>query len=279
MNGPRILIQDPYDPRIEMYRLMDRKEKIDRYCIADHEKTVQRLFQSDWEILSVLGTKDLLDKNWEEIGKRNNKISVYEMEKEILDQTIGYRIHKGLLAIGKIPQSKNWDLISGNIVLLNQIADSENTGSIIRTSVGMGISNLATDQKSSSAFLRRSVRVSMGNIFFQNIYDRIDLKELISVLKSKGYQIYGLSLPDEKYQAQFSFYSETKFSDKFALILGNEANGIQSDIKELVDEFILIPMPKKVDSLNVSHALAVILGMVHAQNLKTPKLDSNSFAN
>ena len=80
-----------------------------------------------------------------------------------------------------------------------------------------------------------------------------DLFEIINILKTKEYKIYGTKVNGGKN------IKNVERSEKFAIIMGNEGRGVQSSILDLCDEYIYIKMNENCESLNVAIATSIIL--------------------
>lgn len=275
-----IPITHSQDPRIQKYNLHKNKQTIGDTFIADHERVVLRLLESGWGVESIFCTPKYLDKHKATIEKYLPlSAPIYIAEEEVFLNTIGFSIHKGFLGIGYIPKdweitnlfqnSNHQNLVDSNlynifkntktIVATNSIWDAENLGSIIRTMVALGVQYILTDEKTCSPYLRRCVRVSMGNIFYSQIRRSQCILKDLEQLQSLGYSIIGLSLPVEGKEKKFFSIQNFSYPDKIVLVVGNEAYGLDPEILGLCDHFITIPMAIGVDSLNVSHALGIAL--------------------
>ncbi|TGL00837.1 RNA methyltransferase [Leptospira bouyouniensis] len=254
-------ILSPHDERLRDYHLLKSKESPSEYFIADHEKTAVRLLKSDIEVKSVFCTekywlkhKDLIDK------KLIDPNHCFVADKSIFEETIGFHVHQGFMAVGKQRWVEVKDL-QFPILIINSIVDSENIGSILRNAAAFGIQSILFDSQSASPYLRRSVRVSMGAIFQLQLAKVTNLSTALIGFKENGGNLISLALPKEDPQ----LVSKTKMiqalgkPNNLVLIIGNEANGIEDHILETSDLIGYIPMQNKIDSLNVSHALAVAL--------------------
>ncbi|TGN06704.1 TrmH family RNA methyltransferase [Leptospira bandrabouensis] len=254
-------IHSAQDPRLSAYQLLKAKEETSDKFIADHEKTAVRLLTSNLEVESVF----CMPKYWEKHkgliqSKQLQPNKCFVAEKSVFEKTIGFSVHQGFMAIGY----QKWSSLSeveSPILAVNYIVDSENIGSILRTAAAFGIRTVIFDSQSASPYLRRSVRVSMGSLFQISLVRTQNLRETLISLKASGNQILSLSLPregDNLISKTKSVY-ELKKQNHFVLVVGNEAEGISPDVLNLSDLLIYIPMKNQIDSLNVSHALAVAL--------------------
>ncbi len=256
-----IEITSPFDPRVSDYSLLKSKEENPKIFIADHEKSVIRLLNSNLEVKSIYSTSKYINKHSELIYKKLESNKIYHSDINVFEKTIGFSVHQGMMAVGFTPLMNNYTILNSPIVLCNSLVDSQNLGSIIRTCGAFGITSIIIDEKCVSPYLRRSIRVSMGNLFFMNFLRSIHILPDLKKYKDLGFKILGLSLPSNNHENQNKFckIGEFEFPEKYILILGNESKGIDEEVKKECDHFIYIPMYSGVDSLNVSHSLAVAL--------------------
>ncbi|EMJ87197.1 TrmH family RNA methyltransferase [Leptospira meyeri] len=254
-------IHSPQDPRLADYQLLKAKEETSDKFIADHEKTAVRLLNSSLSVESVFCMPKYWEKHKELILSRIPDINrCFIADKQVFEETIGFSVHQGFMAVGY----QKWSELSkatAPILFVNSIVDSENIGSIIRSAAAFGIKTILFDNKSASPYLRRSVRVSMGSLFQIQLVRIYNSNETINTLKETGHTILSLSLPREGkiLSSKTQSIYETGKHTKFVLVLGNEAEGIESNILNLSDKLVYIPMKNQIDSLNVSHAFAVAL--------------------
>ncbi|MCI8778162.1 MAG: RNA methyltransferase [Bacilli bacterium] len=145
------------------------------------------------------------------------------------------------------------DTIKGNrLLILDDIQDPGNLGTIIRSAVAFNVDTIILSFNTVDLYNSKVIRASQGLIFYINIIV-MDLTTTIPKLKNEGYQIIGTKVTDGK-----SLKSIEK-KKKFAIIMGNEGNGVREDILSLCDEYLYIDMNKNCESLNVGVATSIIL--------------------
>ena len=147
--------------------------------------------------------------------------------------------------------STNLDL-SKNVLILDGVQDPGNLGTIIRSCVAFNINNLVLSNETVDLYNSKVIRSTQGMIFNINII-RDDLKNTIKLLKDNNYTIYGTNVING------IDVKDVKNTDKYAIILGNEGNGISNEINALVDKNIYIKMNEKCESLNVAVSGSIIL--------------------
>ncbi|MGF6907260.1 TrmH family RNA methyltransferase [Fusobacterium sp. PH5-44] len=143
--------------------------------------------------------------------------------------------------------------LGDNIVVLNNISDPGNLGTIIRVVDAVGYKDILISKSSVDMYNEKTVRSSMGSILNVNI-NYMESDEIINLLKEKNYKVFATNLDKSSID-----YKQMLLSDKNAYIFGNEANGISDEMLNISDEHIIIPMYGSAQSLNVSIASAIIL--------------------
>lgn len=147
---------------------------------------------------------------------------------------------------------KNTEKLGDRLLVLDDIQDPGNLGTIIRSAVAFNIDTILLSNNSVDLYNSKVIRASQGLIFHINIVRKDILLELPK-LKDNGYYIYGTKVTHGK-----SLKSLEK-KEKFVIIMGNEGNGMHDEVSELCDEFIYIEMNDMCESLNVGVATSIIL--------------------
>lgn len=146
----------------------------------------------------------------------------------------------------------NKNEIGNKVVILDNVQDPGNAGTIIRNAVAFGIDTVIFSKDSVSPYNEKVLRSTGGMIFNINvIIDELD--NIINVLKDKDIKLIGTSLKNSS-----SLESTPKY-DKYAIVLGNEGNGVKDSIISLCDNIVRIDMDNKCESLNVGVASGIIL--------------------
>ena len=154
-----------------------------------------------------------------------------------------------LLGVSKI---KNNNKIGNKILILDGIQDPGNAGTIIRNSVAFDIDTIIFSNDSVNPYNEKVLRSTGGMIFNTNILIG-NIEELIKEIKDKNIKVIGTSL-----KSSISLEKLEKI-DEFAIIFGNEGNGVKEDILNLCDKIVRIDMNPKCESLNVGVSSAIIL--------------------
>ena len=145
----------------------------------------------------------------------------------------------------------NREIIGNNILVLDDIQDPGNIGTIIRSSKAFNVNTIILSTNSVDIYNDKVLRSTQGMIFNMNIIYG-DLLDIIPKLRDNGYTILGTNVNDGE------DVRSVKVS-KYALIMGNEGNGVHEEIQELCDQNLYIKMNSDCESLNVGVATSILL--------------------
>ncbi len=142
--------------------------------------------------------------------------------------------------------------IGNKVLVLDDIQDPGNFGTIIRSAVAFNIDTIVVSNNTVDLYNSKVIRASQGMLFNINIIRR-DLNVFVPELKKEGYQIYATKVNGGK-----SLKTIEKM-EKFAIIMGNEGAGVNDNLMNLADEYLYIDMNSNCESLNVAVATSIIL--------------------
>lgn len=235
--------------------------------VAEGEKVVRRLLESDFGVVSVLLPEKWVSDYEPLIRARPEKdIPVFVTQMSVLEQLVGFPMFQGVLAVGQIPRSQSLDSIlktSPNprlFAAIDGLTSAENVGTVVRNCAAFNTQALIVGETSSSPFLRRAVRNSMGAIFHLPILETDNLAQTLSDLKSCGIRIVAAHP-----HASGKTLLQADFRNDCCLVLGSEGHGISPRVLNVCNETVAIPMPPGIDSLNVNAAAAVFLYEINRQ--------------
>lgn len=142
--------------------------------------------------------------------------------------------------------------LGNSILILDDIQDPGNLGTIIRSSAAFGIDTIVVSPKTVDIYNIKVLRATQGMLFHINIIVR-ELDSFITKLKQDNYKIYGTKV-DKGVNIK-----DISINNKYALVMGNEGNGISDNVSKLCDEYLYIKMNDNVESLNVGVATSILL--------------------
>lgn len=162
---------------------------------------------------------------------------------------------QGVLAIVKMPEYSLEDMVAqaGTLVLLENLRDPGNLGTIIRTAEAAGVSGVILSRESVDIYNPKVIRSTMGAVYRVPFLYVEDFMALLKKLQEQEVRLLAAHLNGKK------SFDQADYSGKVGILIGNEANGLSEEVSELADEKVLIPMAGSVESLNAAVAAALLM--------------------
>ena len=248
-------------PELQPYRTMRRQmdHRQQGIFVAEGEKVVRRLLESQLAVVSVL-VPEKWARELTPLLEKRPETRVYVAEKLLLETLTGFSMYQGLLAIGKVPAQPSLEQVLRQgarprlLAAVDGLSSAENLGALVRNCAAFGVQALITGETSTSPFLRRAVRASMGTIFHLPV---IEAKNLVATLNElRAHQVRCVAAHP---QATGLVLAQAHFQSDCCVVFGSEGYGLAPATLAVCDEAAAIPMPADVDSLNVASAAAVFL--------------------
>lgn len=199
----------------------------------------------------------------EEAYKKNllKEIFVLEDNNITLDVPTNYvskEVMKKLSTTDSIPtvvgvsHKKREEKLGNRLLILDNIQDPGNLGTIIRSSKAFNIDTIVISPNTVDIYNSKVLRATEGMIFHINIIVR-ELETFINDIKKDNYIIYGTKVDGG------TNVKNIEISSKYALVIGNEGNGMSLNICNLCDHYLYIKMNNEVESLNAGVATSILL--------------------
>lgn len=193
--------------------------------------------------------------------KINERDFLMGLDYEILTDDLLRRISdtitpQGIMGIVRKPEYTLDEMLKHKdafLLLLEDIRDPGNLGTIIRTAEGAGVTGIILNKTCADILQPKVVRATMGSIYRVPYYEAEDFTSLIAMLKTKDFKIFAAHLSGDSYDKEGGFLGNC------GLLIGNEANGLSDEASKAADNLIRIPMEGKVESLNAAVAAAIIM--------------------
>ncbi len=224
--------------------------------VVEGIKSVLEFIHSSYKISKIFATAEAAAK----LGKIPQNIKLDELTDAEFNKISGLKNPQGALALVEIPQFdqlKLTNLKGKHSLILDDVQDPGNLGTIIRTAEWFGIENIICSIGTVDAYNPKVVQATMGSLSRIKIH-YLDLEEFI--LKN-NMPIFGALLNGE------SIY-ETNFGDEGFIMMGNEGNGIRESLIPKVDKAVTIPRVGNAESLNVAVATTIFCSELTRQNME-----------
>ena len=256
------------DPRLDIYarlteaQLMNRFDPSNAMFIAESPKVIHRALDAGYLPVSLLMEEKDIEGSAKDVIARCGDIPLFTAPREVLEQLTGYKLTRGVLCAMRRPPLKSVeDVLDGatRIVILENVMNPTNVGAIFRSAAALGMDAVLLTPGCSDPLYRRSARVSMGTVFqipWTFIGSEITHwpEPGMTKLRQLGFKTAALALRDDTLSIDDPVLAQT---EKLAVILGSEGDGLVDATIADCDYTVKIPMYHGVDSLNVAAASAV----------------------
>ena len=247
-----------------------RKLREKKYRDEENEFIIEGIKLIEEAILENATIKKIIicdDCNIEENDIYNNlkyeiaKLDCIYVSEKVFSYITDVKTPQGIMAIIEKKKEEEINFSEDLILVLNNIQDPGNMGTKLRTADSLNLKQIIISKDSCDIYSPKVVRSTMGAIFRINIIESSDLVKTVKEMKKHKISIVSTSLDTNKSMYDISY-------KKSAIIIGNEANGVQKELQDLSDNKIIIPMIGKTESLNASVATAVVLYEAMRDKLK-----------
>lgn len=222
-------------------------------------KNIQEALASDFIIEKIFLVKEKLALDvFEQIEQlaQLKKVQLITVSEKIIKKISDTNAPQPIVAVVQKPhfdlnksqlKSKNF------VVILDELQDPGNLGTIIRTADAAGVDVLCLTTDCVDLYSPKVVRSTMGSLFHLPIFVDCEKKELIDYLKNNDFTLYTTAADGKN-----DIFC-TKFAEKAAVVIGNEAHGISEIFTKASDMKLSIPIKGKAESLNAAVAAALVL--------------------
>jgi RNA methyltransferase, TrmH family len=230
--------------------LQVKKYRKQEQCfVVEGTKSVLELLKADFDVIWLAGTESFLKQNEKLVRKVTEIVDADEGE---LGAAGSFQTNDGALAIARMKPNASFSLTGEEFTLvLDDIRDPGNLGTIIRTADWYGVNHIIASEETADFYNPKVLSATMGSFCRVQVY----YTSLESYLIAARKPIYGTFL-------EGTDVHELKFNGGGLIIIGNESNGISPSIERLVSQKITIPRYGKAESLNAAIATGIILDTI-----------------
>jgi TrmH family RNA methyltransferase len=232
----------------EVIKLQEKKFRDINNCFFVEGKKQIEEIPKDWNIKQVF-----ISENYRNITE-NFKNTIL-LSEHLFNKLSTTKSPQGIVAVVEKKQYTAANIIEeqGLFIILENIQDPGNLGTIIRSADAFAAKAVFVSKGSADIYSGKTLSSTMGSIFHLPILDNIDIKNIITLMKKEKTTIFAASLKEGKY------LNNIKLSKKSAFIIGNESNGVTNETENLADELIKINMRGNCQSLNAAIAASIIM--------------------
>ena len=221
-----------------------KKNRIKKQCfIVEGEKCLAELLNSSFEIVELFALKDWIDEN----KAVSDKIQVVSFNE--LERISNLKSPNKVVAVVKIKKQEIIQQKSAIILVLDDINDPGNLGTIIRMCDWFGVKQIMCSENTVDIYNPKTVQSAMGSLFRVNIV----YADLSTYLAKVTTPIYGAYMDGENVK-------DIEINQKAHLVMGNEANGISEKAEKYISKRVAIKnIGGNTESLNVAVATSILL--------------------
>ncbi|MBK6266936.1 RNA methyltransferase [Marivirga sp. S37H4] len=225
----------------------------ERLFIVEGEKNTVELLHSSYKIHSLIISTKFSEKYSGLLKQKSAPITI--SDEKTISKLGTYQTNEMALAVVEEPSPSEYNN-SGFQLILDDIRDPGNLGTIIRIADWYGIKNIICSETTSEFYNPKVISASMGSVFRLNFF-RYNLVEFLE--KNKNIKVYGALMEGENVH-------KVKFDKNGFLIIGNESHGINDALLPFITEKVTIPRIGQAESLNAAMATAIICDNVFRDN-------------
>ncbi|WP_245714794.1 TrmH family RNA methyltransferase [Micromonospora inyonensis] len=253
-------ITDPDDDRIADYRALTDVELRTRWepphglFIAEGELVLRRALRAGYPPRSFLVDAKRVDQL---ADLDTGDAPVYAATPDVLERATGFHVHRGVLAsFRRLPLPSPAELLTAarRVVILEDVNNHTNLGAIFRAVAALGVDGVLLSPSCADPLYRRSVRVSMGEVFAVPYAKLEPWPDGLAQVRAAGFTVLAMTPAPDAVPIQRLTADQRARS---ALLLGAEGPGLSRAAQAASDVRVVIPMRRNVDSLNVAAATAV----------------------
>ncbi len=220
-------------------------------CLLEGEQIIAWALSSGWLVERVFFAKNNEKTSFIE-ALTEKHIPCYAVSEGILKKISDTNYIVPFIGVAKTPPDVEMD--ADFVIVLDDIRDFGNLGTIVRTASAFDIRDICTTSLETDIYYRKIIESSRGTVFKVKLKKYPSAMEAIVDLKTKGYMIIATSPHAKELQSSLKIDK-----NRLALIVGNETNGVSQQVLENADIVVQIPMANAVESLNVGVAAGISL--------------------
>lgn len=223
--------------------------------IAESELVIRRALGAGYRPRSMVMAPEWLDRMAGLID--DVEAPVYAASYDVLRELTGFNVHRGALAsFHRKPLASIDEVIvpASRLVVLEDIVSHTNLGAVFRCAAALGMDAVLLSPSCADPLYRRSVRVSMGEVFAVPYARAEAWPATLDRLRDDGFAVLALTPAEDAVALHEVSYAD---EDRVAVLLGSEGPGLTRRTLDRADVRVRIPMARGVDSLNIAAAAAV----------------------
>lgn len=255
-------ISDPADPRVEGFREVRERDLVGRrgMFVAEGEVVLKTLLsgRSPHRLGALLIAEKRVAGLMPLLERLPGGAPVYAASQEVMDATVGFAIHRGILGLGlRAPEPGLAEALAAlparaTVAVFSGIANHDNLGGLYRNAAAFGADLAILDSDCCDPLYRKAIRVSVGAALTVPTVRGLRAPEILEALAAAGFALLGLSPRGETALADY------RRGPRVAAVFGAEGPGLSEAVLARTAT-VRIPMAAGFDSLNVATTAGIVL--------------------
>lgn len=219
-------------------------------------------------IVDVYIEEHFLQKASDELRQKLDEVTYEVVTQEVFAKISDTKTPQGILCVVKQQKFRLEDLLcpadhkTPLLMVLEDIQDPGNLGTILRTAEGAGVNGVIVTKNTVDRYNPKTIRATMGSLYRMPCVEVPELSGVLEQLREAGIRTYAAHLKGTQYYDTFDYTGATAF------LIGNEGNGLKQETADAADTYIRIPMEGQVESLNAAIAATVLMYEANRQRRK-----------
>jgi len=223
-----------------------RRQKAEFLC--DSPKLLEEILLRNADLHTVVCTEDAA------LPPIPAGVRVVQVPADVMESLSPAKTPQGVLSVCGMPDRKLPERLAGKrYVVLDGVQDPGNVGTILRTADAAGFTGALMSQACADPYSPKVLRATMGSVFRMPIQTVSDLPAALKELNAQGFATLSSQLDGEP------FFERGSVGEKFALIIGNEGNGVSDEVKAAATHHLALPMRGGAESLNAAIAAGIMM--------------------
>lgn len=220
--------------------------------LLEGKRAVEEALASGWKIQCLFYTQ--LPEGWEEQAE-TSRVPWYQVSLPVLQKITATEDPQRVAALVELHRDnlESFAPEKGLVLVLDQIRDPGNLGTLIRTADALGAVAVVLMENTADLYNPKVVRSTMGSLFHLPIFTGVSVEVLAAWCRKRQFALWATALEGAE------DVTKLQWPDKVALVLGSEAEGVSGELLAKADQKVKIPMDGHAESLNVAIAGGILL--------------------
>jgi len=260
------------DPRVALYRnLRDAalRSASDVFLVEGRLNVARLIDAPRYRTRSVFVTRAALRGIERALARLDAETPVYLASQALMDQIVGYPMHRGCLAVGERGPALSLDALLASpappprrIAVLEDVSNPDNVGGVFRNALAFGVDAVLLTPRCADPLYRKALRVSMGAVLCVPFARTPELAPALRRLRAAGFRVLALCAS----RRERPLAALGPLPERVAWLLGAEQGGLSAAARAEADLALTIPMAPGIDSLNVATAAGIAFHHVAPQS-------------